>query len=119
MTTYSTVRLAQPPPAPPAPPAPSTRTFIPFTDEDAARAVGVRPYLPELAHSAETMTLPRLTAADIQVRTGQPEPTVYLAPPTRPRWYRGRRRRPVNDLLRAVVLGTVFVALVVLPGVLG
>lgn len=117
MTTYSTVRLTRPP-APAREELPVTRTFIPFTDDDMAAAVGVRPYLPELVDSVETMTLPRLTAADIQMRTAQPEPVVYIAEPARPRWYRGRRRRPTSDLLRAVVLGVVFVAIAVLPGVL-
>lgn len=119
MTTYSTVRLTTPPPAPEALPAPVTRNYLPFTDDDAARAVGVRSYLPSLSHINETMTLPRLTAADIRMRTAAAEPVVYLAAPTRPRWYRGRRRRPANDLLRAILLAVAVVAVIALPGVLG
>lgn len=84
---------------------PRTRSFIPFTLDDAALAVGVRPFLPALPESATTLVLPRLTAADIQQRPASPEPATYGRPAVRPRRYRGDHRMSWRRRLAELVAG--------------
>lgn len=96
----------------------AARTFVPFTADDAARAVSVHDFLPALPEHVTTMPLPALTATEVRLRPCAC-PGVYRSVPHRPELYRGERRQPPNHRRTAAITLALLAAFVVLVGVFG